>query len=354
MAYTPTNWKTGDVITAGKLNNMESGIADCDTAITDLKEEISELGGLSDDVKQALLQIASKVAYIDENGQDYYDALETALYPQATLVSISAVYTQSGTVYDTDSLDSLKADLVVTATYDDSTTETVTTYTLSGTLTAGTSTITVSYGGKTTTFTVTVTAMYDVLSYVAPSGEAYINTDYIPDENTKIIMDYQSDKESGTTFQCPLGATKDTGTSAQDHTFFFYIGSSNTLTASVSLNGGSKSNIATIAENSRHTYELSNADISIDSVSYGIPRSTDSELALSGSVSVPFYVFARNHGGTLIRAYATGKCYELSIYSGNTLVRHYVPRKRNSDNEYGLLDTVNSVFYTGTGTITGA
>ena len=27
MSYTPTDWKTGDLITAEKLNNMESGIA---------------------------------------------------------------------------------------------------------------------------------------------------------------------------------------------------------------------------------------------------------------------------------------------------------------------------------------
>lgn len=74
----------------------------------------------------------------------------------ANLVSISAVYTQSGTVYETDTLDSLKADLVVTASYDNSTTQTVTNYTLSGTLTEGTSTITVSYGGKSTTFTCVV------------------------------------------------------------------------------------------------------------------------------------------------------------------------------------------------------
>lgn len=74
----------------------------------------------------------------------------------AELVSISAVYTQSGTVYDTDSLDSLKDDLVVTATYNDSSTEIVTTYTLSGTLEVGTSTVYVSYGGKATTFSVTV------------------------------------------------------------------------------------------------------------------------------------------------------------------------------------------------------
>ena len=78
----------------------------------------------------------------------------------AELSYISAVYTQSGTVYDTDTLDSLKSDLVVTAHYSDSTTSTVasTDYTLSGTLTVGTSTITVTYLEKTTTFNVTVSA----------------------------------------------------------------------------------------------------------------------------------------------------------------------------------------------------
>lgn len=89
-----------------------------------------------------------------------------------TLSSISAVYTQSGTVYTDDTLDSLKADLVVTAVYSDSSTQTVPAadYTLSGTLTSGTSTITVSYGGKTTTFSVTVTApLYSIPDFVEQS-----------------------------------------------------------------------------------------------------------------------------------------------------------------------------------------
>ena len=136
------------------------------TVLSDLKEELDEIKdggmGVSDDLKAALLQLASKVAYIDDDGQDYYDSLYNALYPDTpptptpTLESISAEYTQSGTVYDTDTLDSLKPDLVVTAQYSDSSTEVVTTYTLSGTLTEGTSTITVTYEGETTTFTVTV------------------------------------------------------------------------------------------------------------------------------------------------------------------------------------------------------
>ena len=129
--------------------------------LTDIEEQISGGMGVSEALKAALLQLATKVAYIDQNGQDYYDDLYDALYPSAppaTLVSISAEYTQSGTVYDTDSLDSLKSDLVVTALYDDQTTAIATDYTLSGTLAEGISTITVSYGGTTPTFSVTVTA----------------------------------------------------------------------------------------------------------------------------------------------------------------------------------------------------
>ena len=74
-----------------------------------------------------------------------------------TLSSISANYTQGSTkIYPSTSLDNLKKDIVVTATYSDDTTATITDYALSGTLNVGTSTITVTYQGKTATFTVNV------------------------------------------------------------------------------------------------------------------------------------------------------------------------------------------------------
>lgn len=127
--------------------------------LSELNERLTavEFNAISEGLKQALLQLAEKVAYIDEDGQDYYDALEEALYPPNDLVGISAVYTQSGAVYDTDNLNSLKEDLVVTARFEDASTQIVTTYTLSGTLIAGaTCPITVTYNGKTTTFDVNV------------------------------------------------------------------------------------------------------------------------------------------------------------------------------------------------------
>lgn len=76
--------------------------------------------------------------------------------PIATLSSISAAYSQSGTVTTSTNLNDLKPDLVVTATYSDGSTANITNYSLSGTLTVGTSTITVTYEDKTTTFNVTV------------------------------------------------------------------------------------------------------------------------------------------------------------------------------------------------------
>lgn len=117
--------------------------------------------GVSDDLKAALLQLAQKVAYVDNQGQTYYDDLYDALYPEKTLLSIAANFQQGqAVVYNTDSLGSLKQYLTVTATYDDASTETVpsSAYTLSGTLTTGTSVITVTYEGKTDAFNVTVTA----------------------------------------------------------------------------------------------------------------------------------------------------------------------------------------------------
>lgn len=237
--------------------------------------------GLSSAAKQALLEIFQHVAYIDEHGQDYYDALEASLFPgsvytitntlsncmttntataimdgdayattiipssgytldgasvtitmggatvtghynngqisipnvtgnlvitvlaSSAVSSISAVFTQgANAIYDTDSLNTLRQYLVVTATYSNSQTAVVTDYTLSGTLTVGTSTITASYGGKTSTFTVTVTSGFLYTSangllseqpYITLYGSASTSLDPFTETLTS----------DGTRIQCP-------------------------------------------------------------------------------------------------------------------------------------------------------
>lgn len=155
-----------DKFTSTPINGLETTNQTIVGAINELHDAVEEGGsggdGLTDAVKIALLQLAQKVAYIDDDGQDYYDDLYDALYPEtppASLVSISAVYTQSGTVYSDDSLDSLKSNLVVTAHYNNGTSQVLSAsaYTLSGSLSSATSTLTATFSGKTATFSVSVT-----------------------------------------------------------------------------------------------------------------------------------------------------------------------------------------------------
>jgi len=127
--------------------------------------------GLTESIKSALMGVVSHIgAWTDGNSQEHINALHDALYPPADVVSINAVYTQTNNVYTTNSLEDLKSDLVVTATYSDNTTSVIETYVLSGTLEVGISTITVEYANLTTTFTVTVSES-EIYSYSYANGD---------------------------------------------------------------------------------------------------------------------------------------------------------------------------------------
>lgn len=167
-----------------------------DAENTKLKDEIAAIvPGLTDDAKAALLDCFEHVAWIDNQGQTYYDALYDALYP--TLTSITAVFTQGGaTIYDTQSLDDLKQYLVVTVIFTDGTERTLSSYTLSGTLTAGTSTITVTYQGLTTTFTVTVTHNAASLTAVYTQSGTLYTTDSLDSLKSDLVVTYYADAQS--------------------------------------------------------------------------------------------------------------------------------------------------------------
>lgn len=183
-------------------------------------------GGLSPEIKQAILDCFAHVAWVDPEGADYYNALHDLFFPPTELVRITAVYTQTGTVYPSTSLDSLKSDLVVKAVYSDGTTETLasTDYTLSGTLTVGTSTVTVSYSGKTTSFTVTVSAVPVVASISAvytQSGTVY-DTDSLDSLKADLVVTAtytDSSTETVPSADYTLSGTLEVGTSTVTVTY---------------------------------------------------------------------------------------------------------------------------------------
>lgn len=353
-AWDSTHWTAATV--GEKIADLEDETntlkEDCD----DLDDRVTTLerggtgGGLTEDIKQALLQIADNVAYEDAQGPTYYDALYNALYPPAELVSISAVYTQSGTVYTTDTLDSLKSDLVVTALYDDQTTATVTNYTLTGTLTVGTSVITVTYGDKTTTFNVTVTAEtlprdYTRVEYVQFAGGSMDGcaTGVTPSANGNIGIDItfmQTEGRNGN--QYFVGAARNStstdigmgvGVSANSTKVMAFNG----ILSSIQPNGEAIITNEKISVSAMFTPTTSSiTDGTLSDSNRGTGREHGNQIYLWG--------MKRGDGAGYYNYPATGRIYSLVVTDNDTEIINLIPCVRNSDNITGFYNTVNGDF----------
>ena len=131
---------------------------------------------------------------------------EDYLYPELqdipmqfekTLQSISISQKPSKLTYlEGESFD--KTGMVVTASYDNGTSETVTGYQVSGyTSTPGTKTITVTYGGKTASFTVTVTAksVSSISMKSNPSKTTYLTGESLNLTGAKITVKYNNNTQ---------------------------------------------------------------------------------------------------------------------------------------------------------------
>ena len=346
--------------------------------------------GVSDDLKVALLQIAEKVAYIDDDGQQYYDDLYAALYDTTwavsntlthcsssnaatsvtkngsysatitasagytltgatvsitmggsditasaynngtisiasvtgalvisvsaaakTVSSISAVYTQSGTVYDTDSLNSLKADLVVTATYSDTTTATIpsTDYTLSGTLEEGTSVITVTYETKTTTFSVTVSSLSveSISAVYTQSGTVY-DTDSLDSLKSDLVVTATLSDSSEITVPSTDYTLSGTLTAGTSTITVSYSGQTTTFTVSVTADTrtllynwdlttsltDTVENVSAVLNGSGTTPTLSSSGLTFDAATQNIYFGSYNLTGKTIEVDVASFSFAGN------------------------------------------------------------
>ena len=316
------------------------------------------LSPLSPAVKSALLQIAEKVAYVDDQGQDYYDALDAALNAKA-LLSITAVYTQSGTVYDTDSLNSLKADLVVTAYYDDGTTADVTSASvLSGTLTEGISTITVTYEGKTATFNVTVSGLlpdgYTAYDWLKGDGAAFLDTGldahtYGADAYAKYIKfkAVEASADNAKLFG-NRNAFSTTG-------YYVQLLPKNEIPNTIGFCFWAKSVTvsATYDLTTPHEMLIANKQALVDSVVVGTGTNNTTTVTNTSMPITLFVDLTMSPGGTRYGSYYTGSApchatiYEFAITDElGDEVAHLYPAMRNSDNAIGMYDVVRNQFFT--------
>ena len=308
--------------------------------------------GLTDEIKTALMNVVNHIgAWSDEHGAEYAQALYDALYSSKNLVSISAAFNQgSAVIYDTDSLDSLKQYLTVTATYDDSSTGVITNYTLSGTLAVGTSTITVSYGGKTATFNVTVAhagllpAEYQQVEYIANPSNAYIVTSIpIPLGYMLHGKAYLSAKPSQAVNVCG-GDNKGTTTNWANVSFCCY--SAATENYAGTFYGGTNCFDA-LADLYASPLEFSTI-LTANSISINL-KNSGGEKSKTVSKSGIVAVDALN----VFRASAdapnpfAGRIYLIEVLdTNNQATAKLIPCYRKADGVVGMYDTVNKAFYT--------
>ena len=83
MSYTPTNWSTGDIVTAEKLNKLEQGIVSAENSIAEVLENLPQNDAQPDN-GTLIVTFAPDVA--NPNNQNYYRYL---CYADATYEEIA-------------------------------------------------------------------------------------------------------------------------------------------------------------------------------------------------------------------------------------------------------------------------
>ena len=282
----------------------------------------------------------------------------------ATLTSIEAVYTPSGVVFNTDTLDSLKSDLVVTAYYDDNTSTIITNYMLSGSLTGGTNTIIVTYGGKTDTFDVSVL-------YALPSG--YTGYDYIKNgtignngyksavftglddtygsDNYEHSIEFAYDSGTSTTGGGFFGLRKEAGTTANSITIWQKYISSNTGGYAFEMKGNTYGSFINSAFGSKNkcvvTYSEGNINVYLNDEKIIDGESGTFEVGEGGEFTLFKAQTGTSKSATAGQISQYARIYKYTVknlITGN-YVAYMIPCK-NASAEAGFFDCVRNDFYT--------
>ena len=195
------------------------------------------------------------------------------------------------------------------------------------------------YKGSTKVYEYTgLPSAYSQLDYLASSGTQYIDTGFSPNQDSRMVLDFQPLVNEAKIFAgCRVGNattrafTINSGNSASARTFYFAIdGSGNVNVGVFNLN--------------RHVADLNKTSFLFDGVEKTTPEIEDF------TAQNTIYLFACNNRDTgSVNLQASCRIYSCKIYDNGVLVRDFIPCQRKSDDEYGMYDLVTKVFCTNQG-----
>lgn len=187
-----------------------------------------------------------------------------------------------------------------------------------------------------------VSSDYTALEYIQSTGTQYIDTGYIPNHNTTTVVTFSADSYEND--HCYIyGAGHGANSTAWElypwsHTFEFNYG--NTLEHKISVPTTNIANTKITTVQRKNTYQVT---------FNGVTRSGSYSAA---TFTCPYTMLLFGLGrSTKYPSPAAGKLkiYECTIYDDNTLVRNFIPARRNSDGVLGMYDAANGAFYTNAG-----
>lgn len=174
-------------------------------------------------------------------------------------------------------------------------------------------------------------AGFTPLTYIQSNGTQRINTEFNPDQNTRVVFDFE----------------------ATNTAVAFYFGSR------ISNASAQYGFCQTASTKVRSDYGAKQTPLTVDTVLRRVTIDKNKETCMYNGTAItsaastfasgyPLYLFAMNNAGTAGN-YCRGKLYACQIYDNGTLVRDYVPCMSDVDG-IGLYDMVNGKFYPNAGT----
>ena len=176
---------------------------------------------------------------------------------------------------------------------------------------------------------------YTEVDYIESSGTQRIDTGFKPNSNTKYDMDVLVTQKE-------VGASQYFVSSQTSKRSNVYFNANNYLSIGY---GSDYYNTSILVEtNKKYNLVLDKNKFYIDNELITTANAGEFSLNLNAQL------FVQYAGGTTYNNYAYARLYTFKIYDNGVLVRDFIPCYRNSDNEVGLYDLVNDVFYTNSGT----
>ena len=177
---------------------------------------------------------------------------------------------------------------------------------------------------------------YTRVSYIASSGSQYIDTNFIPNQDTKLEIHLTTKTISGDVNRSIFGSR----TGATSNHYGMTIGGNNCWWIGYGTFNGNTAQA--VSSNTEYTI-VKNKNVTTINGTQMTPATAQTFTCPSN-----LYLFGMDQNGIAFKS--SIKLHSCRIFNNGVLTRCFIPCYKNSDNTIGLYDMVNDILYTNAGT----